>query len=499
MPTPAPGTSVTVSTAPRPATPAQPTGTAFMIGLCQRGPVGKAIGPMFNLGDFIAQCGTRQSYSILYDAADAFFQEGGGALYVGRVVGPAAVTATLTLMDKAVTPLATLVVNANGPGVWGNSISVQVVDDTSSTYHLVIYYNSLVVETSPILTSPADAVAWAAVNSAYVSITNSGSATAPPNNIPNTLAATALASGADDNASAGDTQFTTAINNISSALGPGQILAPGRTTTNTVAALVAHAASSLNNRVALIDTPDSPTASNLTAIPTAIQSGSTDPSFAATFGPWLIYPGVPTGTSTPAANRTIPPSAIAAALASKNDAKGDANQAAAGINGQLVGAIGVSQTYNNSDLTTLHQAGVNVFKNLAPIAGIQLYDYVSCAIDPNWIPLNFVRFRMQLVYEGQVIAAQYLFGKNDAKGQLLSKFNGALRGSLAVHWREGSLYGVSPSDAFSVQTGPPVNTPATQQAGQLNAIENVRMAPDAPYVNINIIKYLITQTLPASS
>ena len=47
-----------------------------------------------------------------------------------------------------------------------------------------------------------------------------------------------------------------------------------------------------------------------------------------------------------------------------------------------------------------------------------------------------------------------------------------------------------------VNVGPTVNTPATIQAGQINAVVSLKMSPFGEFVNISIAKYAVTATLP---
>ena len=248
--TTAPGTYVSISTAPPPQGAAPATGAFFVAGLTLRGPVGTAV-PLQSMSDYANYLGTRQTYSSMYDALDAFFMEGGTQAYVTRVVGPAATTAAHTLADRAGSPQSTLVVNANGPGLWGNSLQIAVIaGPISGTFQLQVTFAGAVVETSPPLVTPVDAVNWGTFNpgptgvgtsSKYLTITNAGSTTAAPNNQPALISATALTGGADDNTNAGDTQFNAALTAFLANLGPGQVAAPGIVTNATYANLLNHA------------------------------------------------------------------------------------------------------------------------------------------------------------------------------------------------------------------------------------------------------------------
>ena len=493
----APGTTVTVSASPAPFTNPTPTGTWFVDGLTQRGTVGAPV-LLTSLADYTTLLGARVPYGNIYDSAEIFFREGGNAMYVSRDVGPAAVTATLALKDRTVTaPPTTLTVNALGQGIWGNNVAVAVINAPGSVvnYQLQITYLGALVETSSVLTSPADAVAWGKT-SRYVRVLDAGSASVVPTNNPVVIAATTLAAGVDDNLNVTDAIRTASRAVFTADLGPGQVSSPGVLTPVTQGALIAHAQAF--NRLALLDMPDTPTAATAISAAGVVQSAAVDPSYAAIVGPWLIYPGSPTGTATPAFPRTIPPVAGAAALMARSDASnlGEANLAAAASNGILTSASGITQTFIPSDLDALNTAGICIIRTIANQGGTQLYGYRSLALDPSWLDLANVRFRMQLVFEGQQIGSSFVFAQIDGKGQTLAAFGGALASSLAKHWEKGSLYGATPSQAFKVNIGPTVNTPATIAGRQINAVESVRMSPSAEFVNISIVKYAVTQTLP---
>lgn len=488
----APGVSVQVSSSPSPqATPA-PTGAWFIVGLCERGAVGKPI-TIASMADYATKLGNRVSYGLLYDALDVFFREGGSQAYVSRVVGASAVTATHTFVDRAGSPLSTLVITASGPGVAGNNITVQVVNGSvANTFQLVVFYNGVQVEISTVCGAPADAVAWSKTSN-YVTVTDAGSVTAAPNNNPAVVAATALSSGADDNGNATDTIKVTGLAAFTALLGPGQVSVPGSVTAVVHEGLLTHAQA--NNRVALCDAPDTATASTITTLAGTEQSAVSDPSYGTLLAPWVSYPAVPTGTVVVPPPRIVPPSALAAGLMARNDGTNDCNVAAAGPNGASNQALDVSQTYVDSDRAALNTAGVCVIRNMGPAVGVQLYGYESLSLDPNWTDLANVRFRMQLVADALAIGAQFEFAQIDPQGQLFAAFNGALVADLATYYSKGSLYGATAAQAFSVNTGSTVNTPATIAARQICAVISVRMSPSAEYVSITIVRYPVTQPL----
>jgi hypothetical protein len=115
----------------------------------------------------------------------------------------------------------------NSAGAWGNGASgglaVEVEAGGAGAFVLVITLDGDEVERSPELATKADALEWAA-SSDYVVLTDLASV-----NDPAVVAATPLAGGTDDRASATDAHWKIALDRFETILGPGQVSAPGRT------------------------------------------------------------------------------------------------------------------------------------------------------------------------------------------------------------------------------------------------------------------------------
>lgn len=494
---PTPGTTVNVTFPTTPNSPASSTGTFFAVGQAASGPVGTPV-QITSLAQYVAIFGGRTANGAtqaLYDAIDAFFQEGGQLAIVSRVFVAASLvadTATLTLADRAGSPLSTLKISALGPGTYGNAITVQVTNGSVSNTFVLTIRNGSVTELSPNLFSPTDAVNWASTFSQTVVIVNLGSATAAPNNNPAVLAATPLASGAD-NTSPADADFVAALATFLLDLGPGQVAAPGRTTATVWEALLNHA--SIFNRYALCDGENIPTAASIIADAVTVQSSVPDSSPGIMLASYPVYPGQATGTATPPYPRTIAPSGPAAGRIAASDASGNnCDVAVAGNNGILSHAIGVSQTFSFSDRGLLEAAGVCVIRLYN--GNVQLYGSTSLAVDPNWTDAGNVRLRMQIISLARNIGDDYMFADIDAGGHTASAFGGQLTSMLDTLYNQKALFGATAADAFTVNVGPSLNNATTAQARQLLAALAVRMSPTAEQVIINVTRYPVSQSLP---
>jgi len=194
--------------------------------------------------------GTRQSYSILWDALETFFREGGTEAYVARVTGSSAATAGKTLNDASAG--ASLRVDAKNPGVWGNSLSVAVTAGNLTGEFILVVTHPIygTVDKSPSLVDQAAAINWGRTSD-WVTVSLPGS---PSSNDPAVAGAAVMTGGADDNGGVTDNQRQAALAFFTHDLGPGQVSIPGNTTSWNRTALIAHARA--NNRVALLDATD---------------------------------------------------------------------------------------------------------------------------------------------------------------------------------------------------------------------------------------------------
>ena len=470
-----PGVDVSLLDTPGTISALSNTGVWFVVGQTDRGPtVPMTVG---SLDDLVSKFGNRVSYSVLYDALEVFFREGGAQASISRVVGPAATIGSLNLMDGAAA--ISLVAAANGPGAWSNQYKVGVfTGSVPGTYVIrVADINNVLLEDSGDLPDQGSAVAWSAY-STYVRITAGVSALNPA-----PAAYTALPSGNDDRAAITDAQWQTALDKFTSDLGPGQVSEPGRTTTVAFGQLISHAET--HNRVALLDMPNVPTVATLLGVTAKSR-------FAAKFAPWVVVPGLTTGTI-----RTVPPSALVAGLIAKNDPSVGVNRPSAGNAGQSLFVTDLSQpSWIDSDRQTLNAAGVNVIRRFN---GIQVYGWRSCAdpvADINWLPFNNARLFMTLVDELNDAAANYMFYEIDGvNGNTVSGLNSSLIGVMMTHYQLGELFGSSPSECFVVDTGRTVNTPQSIQRLELHANVYVRMAPFVEWIKILVSKRPVTETL----
>lgn len=457
------------------------TGVWFVAGMTEKGSAGAVL--VTSLTEFERQLGGRVSYGFLYDAAEAFFREGGGKMYVSRVFGPAPVTAFVDLNDSV--PAATLRVSAKSPGDWGNLLNVAVIaGDAGGEFKLVISHDTDgVLETSPSLADTTAAIAWASTSD-YVRASELAGTGDPA-----VVSAQSLATGTDDHTSATDGTWLNALNQFTKDLGPGQVSMPGRTTDTAHTQLLAHAEA--NNRLAIMDAPDTSSTATLKTSASALRTLDTA-RYGGLFAPWATIPGITPGTT-----RTIPYSAIQAGLMARNDAAGlTANEPAAGIGGVSRFALGLTQSYTDADRNDLADAGVNTA--IMKYGQVRTYGYrtlVNALVDDSWIELSNSRLYMQIAARADAIAERYVFAQIDGRRRKIAQFGGELTGMLVPLYEAGALYGDTPDEAFFVDVGAQVNTDESLSNRQLKAVLSVRMSPFAELVTIEIVKVGTTEAV----
>jgi hypothetical protein len=474
-----PGVNVVIKELPPVRSAPTDTGVWFVVGTSDRGPLLPVL--VGSLSEFVTVFGDRQSYSVLYDALDVFFREGGHQAWVSRVVGPAPVYASKSFNDNAAA--VSLIISAIGPGAYGNAYKVGILAGTVSGFQIQVTDTAnTVLENSGDLLDQASAVAWG-VRSAYVRVALGVSALNP---IP--IAAAALTAGTDDRANATDTQWADALARFVHDLGPGQVSAPGRTSTNGRNQVTAHAVA--NNRVALKDLPDTLTVSTLT---TAINASRQDGRWAASFAPWDVVQGVVTNTT-----RVVPPCARIAGNLARNDQTQGAGQPAAGELGQALYVLAVSQTWTDSQRNTLNAQGVNV--SVSKFGGIRTYGWRSEAdpnADPYWIDFGAARTIMSYAAQGGAILETFLFEEIDGQGRLFSTVTGVLTALANEFYASGDLFGATADQAFSVICDASNNTVTTIANRELHATVALRCSEFAEMIEFDLVKVPVNQPVVA--
>jgi hypothetical protein len=482
---PRPGTQIDIVDEGSPGGPNLNTGQAFMVGVAERGPAGYA--ELASMKQYRDTFGARTGGSLMYDAAGAFFQEGGGVLFVSRIVGPNAVSATVAF--------GTLSASASSAGTWANDVSLTAEAPSTRSEQLrsgraagdpvvvVVAEAGAPVERSWPVASADDLVAWASEHSTRVRFTKGAD-----NVVPAAGTTATLTGGTDDNVVDAES-IAAGLDAFTYALGPGQVLAPGLTSDDAWSAVLAHCDTA--RRCALLDLPDT---ADSTVLATKVQNHDNEAGirFAAALGPWAVYPA-----ETAPATVVIPYSGVQAGLIARADAVGNPNEPAAGINGVSRLALGLSQDYSDDDREALNSEGVTLAKVV--YGDVRTYGGRTAAgpDDTNWLWFGNSRTIMAIAHEADAVAENYVLRQIDGRRQLFAAFEADLRGMLLPYFDAGALFGDTPADAFSVDTGPQINTIDTIKNGEVHAVIRVKCSPTAEWVQIDVVKVPVERPVAA--
>lgn len=482
-----PGTNETAGTALPPNTPATKTGTWGVAGPAAQGPMTPYLCTSF--GQFIKVFGARLAsiaYSAtIWDSIEAFFLQGGSRLYFQRWQGSTAVVATAKLKDSAAAE--TLEVKATGPGTAANSWKI-VVAGTESAFTIQVQNGSgEVLETSPAFSSKAEAVAFFKT-SPFIVVKESGSSTKSP-----AAATTSLSGGTDVTPSITEAEVEKVLS-FPLECGPMQLSLPGIGTEAAIKGTYNAAANSKPKRVAISDAPLLESKSGLVTLGAALQGLSTWPRRRGSlWADWQQLPPV-TGTLAP---RAVPLSPFVAALCSVNDdATGNPNQPPAGKWGILTHSLGREAVgWSEKEVEELAEVGVNVTKT-ALNGQVRIYGFRSSApytTEPLYYQINNARVDMAMEWKADAILEEYFAADIDGQGKTAGDLKSDLSTMLLKLYEKGALYGESPGEAFTVDTGADVNTLVTEEEGDLNAVIGAVRAKGAEQVNLNITRVSATQ------
>ena len=472
---PRPGTEIRIVDGAAGGGPTLDTGQAFFAGVAARGSTTEAV-KVASVPEYETKFGPRAGGSLLYDAVASFFAEGGGTLYVSRAAGTGGAQATATLGTG-------LTANAASPGAWGNTVKVSAATPAFGAGVEIVVENpdGTEVDRSPALGTNDAIVAWAQGRD-WVSFAKLN------DTLPAADTTATLAGGADGSAPS-TVELAEALARFEYGLGPGQVAAPGYTTTVVHQELLAHA--DAMRRVALVDLPDSASPETLV---TAVQAlaDTEGVRYAQGLAPWLEYPG-PAGAVV-----TVPPSGVQAALIARVDAvTGNPNEAAAGANGIHRGTIGISQAFDDVTRKGLNEQGVTLSKD--KYGSIRTYGGRTAAgpADTNWLPFGNARVLMAIAHEADAAAENYVFKQIDGGRRVFAALENDLNGVCLRYFNLGALFGASPEEAFSIDTGEQVNTIATITAQEIHAVIRLKVSPFGEWVALDIVKVPIQQALAA--
>jgi hypothetical protein len=487
---PTPGVVVTtaVRTGPTPALRA-PSGQYFTVGITERGPTDAPV-KINSMAEYKRTFGDRVSYSTIYDDLAMFFECGGSQAYAMRATGAAATVGTHSFQDSGPSP--TLKFDAANPGAWSTRVSVKIENGTNaSTKKITVLLDGVAAQIVDNIDTPAVA-AQKFLNSPLVKVTDLGSATASPGNLPANAAATALSAGNDDRAAVNAARVEALLPLIKIGLGDGSVSAPGFGAA-VHQALIDHADE--NRRLAILTMGRGTSRDDLATAALALGAANSQPDTAKTaglFAPWVQV------TDGAGGLRALSPEGFVAAARSKAHDAGGPWQPAAGEQSVSPYVLGLDQEFTHADHDVLDVANVNPIRLVSN--RIRLYGWNSLSPDDvDYGSLTVGDTLNRITTECETRLEPFVFRTVDGRGQVFSQMRGILIGILEPMRQAGGLYenideasGDMLDPGYSVSVAQSDNTTLTLVQNEVHAQVAVRVSPNAEFIMLTITKVGLT-------
>jgi hypothetical protein len=169
----------------------------------------------------------------------------------------------------------------------------------------------------------------------------------------------------------------------------------------------------------------------------------------------------------------VPPSGHMAGIWARSDDARGVHKAPA--NEVVRGAISLELQVTKPEHDLLNPQGINVIRAF-PGRGIRVWGARTLSSDPAWRYIN-VRRLFNYIEGSILLGTQWVvFEPNDMK--LWERVKRTINAFLVRVWRDGALFGATPSEAFYVKCDGELNTAETIDAGQL--IVEIGIAPVKP-------------------
>jgi hypothetical protein len=488
---------------------ALPTAVLGAVGITERGPVGKAV-LCTSFEEFVEAFGGFTPNSDLALAAQGFFENGGQILWVVRTVHytdintPASKTsaaATLTLNDRALTPLPTLRVDAKWDGAYANDIRVVIGAATSGAadeLNLSVEDNGLIVEVFPNLSmdSAKENYVEAVVNHADrgsrpVKVTDLASATAAPDNMPAAGTFGPLTGSGDGLTSLADTDFIgsaagkTGIRALDCIQDLSLLIVPGRSTSAVHNAMISYCEAARDKSCfAILDPPANQSAPGIVTYVETTAALLNLSEFAAIYWPRIKVLNPSRVVFGNATDLLVPPSGHIAGVYSRVDSSrpGGVYVPPAGIeNGRLFGCIG----FETDEVLEEAKRDLVFPKRINPLTtfpGAPRHIDGARTLKGNG---NFptVAERRGVIFIEQSLKLGLLFAKHQNNTESLrATLARTVTAFLLIQLKNGAFSASDPKKAFFVDFGEALNPPSVVFAGQVVGRIGLATAKPAEFI-----------------
>jgi len=442
----------------------------------------------------------RSSPDDLHYGVWQYFANGGHLAYIVRGINANATAAALTVNDTQTVPAPTLKVTASSAGTWASLatsptrlfITIRPSVD-GGRFDLTIEAGTggglLAREQFVDLTlDPSDSrnavaiVNSPTVGSRYVVLSFLGTWVDSDNN-PATTVAVPLVAGSEGTGSPDLVEAAERLEAIDSVV---TLNLPGVSTGATLTDVINWAAPRANIFV-VVDGPKplaTDTAAEVATTMGTFVASLPKSSYAAVYGPYL-YLADP-ASSVPGAMRLTAPGGAVVGQYVLTDSSRGVHKAPAGIDTALKGVLGVHSRFNEGQLDTLNQAGVNVIRQVTG-AGFCI---MGARTLNTRMPDRYVNIRRSLISLSKSL-------RDITRFAIFEPNNSALWGQIEVvveqfliaQMQSGLLKGSIPETAYYVKCDAENNPPSSQNAGIVNVEVGVAINSPAEFVIIRIGQY----------
>jgi phage tail sheath protein FI len=483
--------------------PIEGVGTAVcaFVGFAEKGPVNEPI-LVTNWTQFTQTFGEFVAGSYLAHAVYGYFLNGGGAAYVVRIGGNGTTPAPAA---RAALPAGTDVgkpsftVKALEAGAAGDAISVEILDasqPSDESFTLVVKKDGKVEETfenvttrrgqnnvitqvrqqSKLITIEEEAKGAALAipqKGAQVALSG-GSAPATHRVSPDEYVGDAGARTGFAGLEAVDEITMLCVPDVMAAYQRGEIDDEGVKAVQL--AMIAHC-ELMSDRVAILDPPPGLNAQQIKDW--RMNFAGYDSKYAALYWPWVKVMDPLQGK--PA---FVPPSGHMAGVWARNDATRGVHKAPA--NEVVGGVIALETAITKGEHDQLNPVAVNCIRAF-PGQGIRVWGARTLSSDPEWRYLN-VRRLFNYIEKSILQGTNWVvFEPNDPK--LWDSVKRTITMFLRGVWRDGALFGRTPSDAFFVKCDEENNPPESRDQGLLTVEVGVAPVKPAEFVVFRISQF----------
>jgi hypothetical protein len=247
-------------------------------------------------------------------------------------------------------------------------------------------------------------------------------------------------------------------------------------------AIIAHC-EQMGDRVAVLDPPPGLNAQQL--LEWRMYKAAYDSRYAALYWPWVSVFDPPSG-----AEILVPPSGHIAGIWGRNDDTRGVHKAPA--NEVIRGAVSLELQITKAEQDLLNPHGVNCLRAF-PGRGIRVWGARTLSSDAAWRYLN-VRRLFNYLEESILDGTQWaVFEPND--DALWAKLRRTISAFLTNEWRKGSLFGLTPDQAFYVKCDEETNPAEAIDSGIVTCEIGVAPVKPAEFVVFKLSQYSGGSTL----